>query len=212
MPFFRPTLCEIDLSALRHNFRELKKRAQGLEMMAVVKANAYGHGALPVSRLLEAEGAARLGVASVEEGIELRRGGLSIPILCLGGPLGATAADVFEYGLTPVVFNEEGIDTLVSSNAEGDRPLEVQLKVDTGMGRLGVRPEELPSLLKRLRQAPNLKLGGVMTHLARADETEGGPTQDQWNSFRRVQETVLGAGFQAPVFHAANSAALIDGH
>jgi alanine racemase len=211
MPLFRPTICEIDLSALRHNFRELKKKAEGRQILSLVKANAYGHGSVAVSRVLVSEGVSCLGVASVEEGMELRRAGVGVPILCLGGSLGAGASDLLEYGLTPVVFNEEGIRFLQQSHPGNDRPLEVHLKVDTGMGRLGILPEDLEGVLSLLHGSPALKLQGVMTHLARADESEEGPTEEQRKVFLGMEKKVRGAGFQVPIFHLANSAALIDG-
>ena len=180
-------------------------------MLGVVKANAYGHGAVPVARALVAEGALSLGVATVEEGIELRKAGVSVPILCLGGPLGAQGADFQEHSLTPVVFNEEAVRFLSQTLAPVASPLEVHLKVDTGMGRLGVFPSQLPSILKALQESKNLELKGVMTHLSRADEPEPAPTREQWKKFRQVEEAVKEAGFPCPVFHVANSAALIEG-
>lgn len=207
MPLFRPTICEIDLAALRHNFRELKKRAEGREVMGMVKANAYGHGAVAVSRVLAGEGASIFGVASVEEGIELRKGGIVQPILCLGGSLGASSADLAEYSLSPVIFNEESIRYL----SHGGIKLPVHLKVDTGMGRLGILPRELKTLLGHLKKTQDLELKGVMTHLARADELEEGNVPEQFKIFEQVEKTVLEAGFDCPVFHVANSAALIKG-
>jgi alanine racemase len=211
MPFFRPTICEIDLSALRHNFRELKKRAGNREILTVVKANAYGHGAVAVSRALEAEGVSFLGVATVEEGIELRRSGITIPILCFGGALGAQASDLLEYELTPVVFNEEGIKNLAHDLRSENQHLGIHLKVDTGMGRLGVFPHQLENILALIRDYFNLRLEGVMTHLARAEEPEGGPTLAQFGKFREIETNVLQSySSSVPVFHIANSAALIE--
>ncbi len=211
MPLFRPTFCEINLSALKHNFRELKKCAQGREVLAVVKANAYGHGAVHVARALVSEGASSLGVALVEEGIELRKAGIGVPILCFGGALGAEVSDLQEYGLTPLVFNSEGIEKLASEVRDPTNPLGIHLKVDTGMGRLGILPEQLDEILNLIGQSPSLKLQGVMTHLARAEEVDASPTEEQWNRFRQIEDRVTQAGFTAPVFHVANSSALIDG-
>jgi alanine racemase len=211
MPLFRPTFCEIDLGALRHNFRELKKRAGVCEILTVVKANAYGHGALAVARALVAEGALNLGVATIEEGIELRKAGISVPILCLGGPLGAQGSDFQEHSLTPVVFNEEAVRFLAQTLTPSTSPFGIHLKVDTGMGRLGVFPSQVTSILKTIQESSQLELKGVMTHLARADEPEPEPTQEQWKKFRQVEDAVKEAGFACPVFHVANSAALIEG-
>ncbi len=211
MPFFRPTLCEIDLSALKFNFRQLKQRASGREILAVVKANAYGHGAVAVSRALANEGAQMFGVATIEEGIELRRGGISFPILCFGGSLGAQVSDLLEYGLTPTIFNEESIRELNQQAQSLNQTLGVHLKVDTGMSRLGVLPSELAKMIELLTQSSALELKGVFTHLAQADETNEEPTDAQIEKFQQVEQAVQSSSFSVPIYHLANSAALIDG-
>ncbi len=210
MPLFRPTICEINLSALRHNYRELKKCAEGREVLAVVKANAYGHGAVNVARALASEGASCLGVATVEEGIELRKAGVLIPILCLGGAFGAQPSDLLEHALTPVVFNEESIRRLEQAQLPDGVRLGVHLKVDTGMGRLGALPEEAERLLSLLKNSPTLELRGVMTHFARADEPDEIPTAQQFKKIRQVEEVISRLELQVPFLHVANSAALID--
>lgn len=210
MPFFRPTLCEIDLSALKFNYRQLKQCAGSREMLAVVKANAYGHGAVAISRALENEGAQIFGVATIEEGIELRRAGISSPILCFGGSLGAHVSDLLEYGLTPAVFNEESIQELNRQASSLNQKLAVHLKIDTGMTRLGILPSELKPIVQLLKQSSALELKGVFTHLAQADELIEKPTEDQIEKFKQVEEVIQSSSFSVPIYHVANSAALID--
>lgn len=210
MPLFRPTICEINTSALRHNYRQLKKLAGEREVLGIVKANAYGHGATTVARVLASEGVAIFGVASVEEGIELRRSGITGDIICLGGPLGATSLDLKEYGLSTVVFNEEGIKLLSQQLSKPKDPLSIHLKVDTGMGRLGAQIKDLAKLLKLIEQSPGLELKSVMTHLACADEEDEAPTQEQIQNFIKVEEIVKNSGLVCEVFHFCNSAALLE--
>lgn len=210
MPLFRPTHCEINTSALRHNYRQLKALAGEREVLGVVKANAYGHGAVQVARILANEGVRIFGVASVEEGIELRRSGITGRILCFGGPLGASASDLLEFGIEPVIFNEEDAKRLAQQAHGSPRPLSLHLKVDTGMGRLGIPLRHFDSLLKRILSSPSLKLESVMTHLARADEPDAGPTDHQIQNFTLVEEAVKRLQPSLPVFHLCNSAALMD--
>jgi alanine racemase len=210
MPLFRPTICEINANALRHNYRQLKKLAGGREVVGVVKANAYGHGAVAVSRILASEGVRLFAVASVEEGIELRRSGLTGRIFCFGGTLGAAAQDFQEFGIEPIVFEEESVKLLAQQMQHSKEPLSIHLKVDTGMGRLGVLLENLPALLKVIAQSPALKLESVMTHLARAEEEDQIPTDRQFENFRKVELLLEQSGYKIPVLHLCNSAALID--
>ncbi len=210
MPLFRPTICEINTNALRHNYRQLKKSAGLREILGIVKANAYGHGATTVARVLASEGMNVFGVASVEEGIELRRSGILGEILCLGGSLGATAQDLLEYALSPVLFNEEGVKLLTQQLRDPAKPLGIHLKVDTGMGRLGEHLENLPSLLKLISESPGLRLKSVMTHLARADEDAKEATEEQIKLFEQVEKEIKKSGISCKIFHLCNSAALLE--
>ena len=206
---FRPTRARIDLAALRENFRTAQQcSGAGVPLIGVVKANAYGHGAVPVARVLEAAGAAALGVATPEEGIELREAGLKSSILCFGGPF-AGGSDLFHrYDLTPVLYNEEQIRAL---NPSGAARIPVYLKVDTGMTRLGVLPSELPKVLKTLQAETHLSLAGVMSHLAQADLTFEGPTAEQFQAFAEVKALLNREAPGVKTFHLANSAAILGG-
>ncbi|MCE9623829.1 MAG: alanine racemase, partial [Deltaproteobacteria bacterium] len=205
----RPTVARIDLEALRHNFA-LAKRLAGKEvpLLGVVKANAYGHGAVSVARVLQQAGAAALGVATPEEGIALRESGISAPILVFGGPFSASGKLLSEFRLSPVLYNVEQIRSLEASASES---LPVYLKVDTGMTRLGVFPEEVPEILQAIRLAPHLELAGVMSHLAQADVTFEGPTAEQFARFSEVEKLLRSEMPEAKVFHLANSAAILGG-
>lgn len=204
---FRPTLARIDLKALAHN-ASLAQRLVGPEvkLLAVVKANAYGHGAIPVSQALVQAGVDFLGVATPEEGLELRGAGIKIPILLLGGAFAASGEELREHFLTPVVYHKTHLSHL-TKNLSGELPC--HLKVDTGMSRLGIFPQELPDMLKLFQSYPLLKLTGILTHLAKADETFSDGTAAQFLLFEQVEETVKNWASKVPVFHIANSAAIL---
>lgn len=204
---FRPTRAHIDLAALRHNLglaRELNGPDIGL--LAVVKANAYGHGAVPVARTLVAAGVEGLGVATPHEALELREAGIPGPIFLFGGPFGAPADFLLEHDLTSVVFNPQQVQAL---NDSASAKLQVQLKVDTGMTRLGCLPAEVPEMLKLIKDSPNLELTGVMTHLASADESFEGPTAKQFQIFKDMVAHVRSHYPGLEILHAANSAAIL---
>ena len=202
-----PTVAEIHLPALRHNLQEVMRRVGTTAVLAVVKANAYGHGAVPVSQTLLAAGAQQLGVATVEEGLELRNAGITAPILVMGGVY--DDVPVMQHAnLTPVLPSRGAVETAARFADPHAFPLPVHLKVDTGMSRLGVTPEEALALL-RSGWPPNLHLAGVMSHLAAADEPDGGATERQLARFRAFLEAIRAAGLKVPTAHIANSAAIL---
>src|SRR5262245_32266063 len=181
----RPTWVRISLDSLRHNYRTIRKNiGPTIAVMAVVKANAYGHGAVECSRALEAEGADWFGVALPEEGIELRQAGISSPILCLGGFWEDQEDVILEHHLTPVIF---GLDSLIRLDHAARRAgvvADYHLKVDTGMGRLGVTQGRLDEFLESASSFKNVRLDGAMTHFASADD----PAQ---NEFTRQQRRLF---------------------
>ncbi len=204
---FRPTVAHIDLAALRHNLdvaRELG--GPGIGMMGVVKANAYGHGALRVASELAGAGIEALAVATPEEGIELREGGIDTPLYVFGGPFQASGGIFLQNRLSPVVFNREQVEVL---HRDLSAPLEFHLKVDTGMTRLGILPEEFLAFLKFLKNFPRLHLTGVFTHLATADTSFDGATARQYERFEEVEKIVRKEAPGVKIFHLANSAALL---
>jgi len=177
-------------------------------VMAVVKANAYGHGSVPVATELEKEGADWFGVALVEEGVELRAAGIRTPILCLGGFWQEDQASAcIENDLTPALYRVDMLDTLQKAARAANRRINFHLKLDTGMGRLGVTPDLLPEFLARAKSSPNLILDGVMTHLASADEPQkSDATTDQISRFFDCLDQVRSQGFNPSYQHISNSA------
>ncbi|MDY0189739.1 MAG: alanine racemase [Desulfuromonas sp.] len=207
----RPTHVEIDLAALRHNYNLLRQRLpQSCALLAVVKADAYGHGALPIAQALESAGADMLGVAIAEEGLELRQAGIATPVLMLGGASPGQEAVVIDNDLQVVVFEADQIQRLQIAGAALNKQCHCHLKIDSGMGRLGVLPADLPEILTLLRRCPNLNLDGVITHFAVADEPGNPYTQRQLEIFLHSVAQVRAAGFAPTYIHAANSAACFD--
>ena len=206
----RPTWAEIDLNALAANFHLVKNRVgPGVNVMAVVKANAYGHGAIACARKLEDEGADWFGVALPEEGIELRSAGIAKPILCLAGFWNGQAAACLQHKLTPVVYRLDTIEELDRVAGERGEVADVHLKLDTGMGRLGVRFDQLGEFLPKLDKFKNIRVDGVMTHFAAADEPRCGPlTTEQIERFESAVTAFREQGFQPNYRHLANSAGI----
>ncbi len=205
----RPTWAEIDLDAIAHNVRELSRLAPGARFMAVVKADGYGHGAAEVARAALKAGASWLGVATVEEGVALRRAGIKAPVLVLGYISPMQASAVLLHGLRPTVFHADLAEALSRKAASLGRTVPVHLKVDTGMTRVGVRPHEAVPFAQMLTALPNLELEGVFTHLATADEPTNPYASEQLARFDQVLAALKQAGIEPRIRHAANSAALM---
>jgi alanine racemase len=204
----RPTVGEVDLGALEFNYRQIRKRiAEDVKLLAVVKADAYGHGAIPVSLRLEKLGVDYLGVAIPEEGVELRRGGVKTPILVLGGIFGEEVDQIFRFRLTPVVFGKDSLKILSREAGKRGKKVKVHLKVDTGMGRLGVPLNLWPDFLREVRRFPRIEAEGILSHFAMTDE-EKGFTQSQWRAFQEAVATAQELGICCPYLHMASSATL----
>jgi alanine racemase len=204
----RPTVGEVDLGALEFNYRQIKKRIpEDVKLLAVVKADAYGHGAVPVSLRLEKLGVEYLGVAIPEEGVELRRGGVKTPILVLGGFFGGEVDQIFRFRLTPVIFRKDSLKILSRDAERRKRKVKVHLKVDTGMGRLGVPLNLWSDFLKEVNRYPRIETEGILSHFAMTDEEEGF-TQSQWRAFQEAVTTAQELGICCPYLHMANSATL----
>ncbi len=205
----RPAWAWIDLSALRHNARRAIACAAGRSVIAVVKADAYGHGAEPVARVLLQEGVGRLAVVSVAEGAKLRRAGIMAPILLLGGlDDGPTAERAVKWGLTPVLHDLRGLE-LARRYARSDSPLSVEVEIDTGMRRMGVSREAAPAFLEKLRATPQLVLSGLFSHLACADAIDPEPSRAQWSLLAEIVDAYVARGAARPGVHMANSAGLL---
>ena len=199
----RPTFAAIDLDAIAHNLRCVRRHvAAGTGVYAVVKADAYGHGLIPVARRLEKEGVDGICVALAEEGFRLRDADVRAPILVLNGAYGESHRAVLEAGLTPVIHNLLQVEAFV--RAAGSREVPVHLKVDTGMGRLGVPYGELPAFLKQLRDYPTIRMDGLLTHLASPD-SDRAFTSLQCQRFSEAIACVEAAGHRPRLVHLANS-------
>jgi alanine racemase len=205
----RPTWAEIDLDALAHNFRVIRSHVgDDVKVLAAVKANAYGHGAVECARRLESEGADWFGVALPEEGIELRDAGIEKPILCLGGFWPGQEAALLQHRLVPVVYRLDMLESLDRSAQAENVTANVHVKVDTGMGRLGVRADHLTEFCATLKRFQNIRVEGLMTHLAVADDDAKQDFTDA--QLRKFDEAIIGFrehGFSPGIIHAANSAA-----
>jgi alanine racemase len=204
---FRPTRADINLVNLRFNLESCRAfLGHEIEVMPVVKANAYGHGAVPCALTLESSGVRWLGVATPEEGIELREAGVKCRILVFGGFWPGQAKAVISNRLTPAIFRKEQIDELTSS-LNGNHPkFPIHLKIDTGMGRVGVRPDDLASLLVPLKSSSNLILEGVMSHLAVADDlSRSGFTEGQVERLDACLSEIEHEGFNPELINIANS-------
>jgi alanine racemase len=205
------TWAEVDLDAIAHNARGLKERAgQETELMAVVKANAYGHGAVPVARAALENGASRLAVNRALEGVELRQAGLTAPILILGYSLPGEAETIVRWDLTPTVTTVEGALALSAVSDRQGKVTLIHVKVDTGMGRFGLLPDEVVAFVRRIAELPGLKLEGLFTHFAVADLADKTYTRRQFARYMQVAQQLEEVGFTIPLKHVANSAANLD--
>ena len=206
----RHTICEIDLAAIRNNVRVMKAHVVGgAGLMAVVKADAYGHGAAPVARAALEAGADMLAVAIPEEGVELREAGIEAPILVLGGIEETAAEAVAAHGLTQVVFDEARVRALARAGEALGKPVSVHVKLDTGMNRIGLRTaEEVQTLVRLIDSLPGIELTGCFTHMATADEEERTGTLSQIARFEALCEAIAQVHPGRIMRHAANTASI----
>lgn len=206
----RPSVCYIDHEALRWNFRQIRSLiGPQVKILSMVKANGYGHGAPAVARTLAAEGSDAFGVAIIEEAIELRRHGITAPILVLTGVYLGQLELFFEHDLMPVVHDADALQRLDAAVAQGGRSLDVHLKIDTGMGRIGFRAAECDSWLPQIKRLKALKVEGVFSHFSHAESVEGQYTRKQLEIFHDLVKRLAAIGIAPPVIHLANSAATI---
>jgi alanine racemase len=205
----RPTWAEIDLAALAANYRAVRERVgAGVGVMGVVKADAYGHGAVECARRLAAEGAEWFGVASPDEAFELRRAGVTQNILSFGGFWDGQAGECLRQRITPVVYRLDMAEALDAAAREAEAVADVHVKIDTGMGRLGVRYDEAAEFASKLCEFSSVRVDGLMTHFAAADEPRRDCfTEEQFRHFREAVAAFRGRGHAPTYEHAANSAA-----
>jgi len=206
----RPTWAEIDLNHLAANFDVIKGRVSpGIKVMAMVKANAYGHGAVACAHRLADGRADWFGVATPEEAIELRNARIQQPILCLGGIWSGQAEIFVRHNLTAVAYRLDMLAALDQFARDAGTVVDVHVKVDTGMGRLGVRFDQLSEFVTGLKQFANIRVDGVMTHFAAADDSACQPlTQNQIERFNEAVTLFRQHGYQPTHLHLANSAGI----
>lgn len=200
-----PVTATVDLTAIRHNTRVLQDRADGADLMAVIKADAYGHGALPVARVLHDEGIRHFGVARLQEGVRLRQHGITDRILVLGAPSAEQVPLYVEHDLDLTIASVETAAAVVR-HARSKTPIRVHVKVDTGMGRIGLSPDDVPPVVSRLAETSGVVLAGLWTHFATADEPESSFAHTQLDRFEAVVDALDAAVERV---HAANTGALL---
>ena len=206
----RPTVCSIDLDALSWNFRQIKTAiGPRVQILAMVKANAYGHGAPKVSKTLAAGGCDAFGVATLEEAIELRHAGICTPILVVAGAYLDQIEGFVKHKLTPAVHDPTTLKLLEEALRSNGAELPVHLKIDSGMGRLGFLPAQIDSWLPQLKNLKAAKIDGVFSHFSHAESVEGQYTLKQLEVFKAIIERLQSAGIAPRLIHLANSAATV---
>ena len=206
-----PTIAIVDLGAIAFNLHGIRKRVgSGVKIMAIVKANAYGHGYAEVSRFIARRHADYLGVAIAEEGVQLRNLGIDIPIQVFLLPTKEQCALICEYNLEPTICSDNEVHWLNALGVSRRTTITAHLKIDTGMNRIGVKPARLEVFLKSLARARRIEIKGVFTHFATAEQRNKSFTLQQLDEFHRCLEILHRHGIQPPLVHCANSAAILD--
>jgi alanine racemase len=203
-----PTRAAIHLDRLAHNLRLLRELAGGRPVWPAVKANAYGHGAVPIARELVAKGCDVLCLAHPSEALELLESGVRARFLLMTAALPDASETIVAHGFEPALCTRETAESLSSAAERAARRVDVHLKVDTGMGRVGIRPDEVPAFLAVCRSLPGLRVRGLMSHFPRADEADQRFSREQIAAFAALREATRGAADL--VWHMANSAAVFD--
>ncbi len=206
----RPTFAEVNLANLSANYRAIAARVAPAQVMPIIKANAYGHGLVPVGRHLEQLGAPFLGVALLEEAIELRKSGIKAPILVLGGSMREQAPLFLEYGLTITVASIEKLEQIAAAARRLGQTARVHLKIDTGMGRLGVQHDSAGPLLEAALRCEHCQVEGIFSHFASADAADLTSAREQLARFRAVLRFYEERGIPPPLRHMANSGAILQ--
>lgn len=205
-------LAEIDLDAIGNNIREIRKRIKAeTKLMAVVKADAYGHGAEEVSKVCLYNGADQLAVATCDEGVQIRQWSIQVPVLILGNTVEGQLETVINYSLTQAVFRYETAKLMSDIAVKLGKTALVHIKIDTGMSRIGFMPtDESIDEIEKIFRLPNLKVTGIFTHFATADEKDKTFTRVQYKKFRYVTDRLNEMGYSGFIRHCANSGAILD--
>lgn len=205
----RPTWAEINLSSIKSNLETVRSlTGDKVSIMAVVKADAYGHGAVKVSRALTEHGADSLAVATLEEGLELRESGIKCPVMIIGSIQKSEIPDIIKNELTPAVYDMETLKSLSGEIQKNGKSLDFHLRIDTGMNRLGIHAGDVRSFINEHKSHARLNLQGVFTHLASADDPESSFTDRQISEFYGSLDLIRSLNADPRYFHLANSAAI----
>ena len=211
MQYLGPIWTEIDLDAIADNIKAIRGLVgRKVKIMGVVKANAYGHDALEMTPILLQNGAYFLAVARLDEGIELRQANIKAPILILGLTLKEELPSLLSYDLTPTVCNMEMVELLSKLATKRKKIVKVHIKVDTGLGRIGVLPENAVDFVQRVQGMKNIQIEGIFTHFAVAYEKDKSYTEEQFAKFIAVLNALEEKGIRIPLKHTANSPAILD--
>jgi alanine racemase len=207
----RPAWAEINLGNLDYNIKQIRQKAGGSETIGVVKADGYGHGAAAVSKVLLENGVKTLAVATLREAVSLRENGFTCPVVILGVTPDLYAGTLSEYNITPVTSSFENALAISAAAEAADKTVEVFVKVDTGMGRIGFLPDDAcVEEYKRISRLPNLKIKGLFSHFATSDEKDKTYAQRQLSQFNTIYDKLKQAGADVPVRTIANSAAIME--
>ena len=208
-PHYRPTWAEVDLKAIEHNYKQVRRLVgKNTSIMVVVKANAYGHGIVEISAVLERLGVDYLGVATTDEAVRLREHGRKTPILVLGSVLPDEVRVLIDSDITLTLCSKDLVDVIRKESASG-RKAKVHLKIDTGMGRIGIWHEEALNFIKNLAQEGNVEIEGIYTHFSSAGRDDFF-TNYQIEAFEKLLMKLEGFDIRIPIRHAANSIATVD--
>jgi len=206
----RPTLARVSVAALERNFKAVQALAKPAKVMAVVKADAYGHGLMPCARLLSALGVDYFGVGFLEEGVELRRGGIEEPILVLGGIVGQQIHHFLDFDLEMTASSVYKARAIYEATVRAGKRARVHLKIDTGIGRIGQSYRTADLLFKAVAKFPELEVVGIYSHLATAEERDTTFAREQIKRFAECVEQAKLVGIEPPFVHIANSAGLLN--
>ncbi|MEH7040817.1 alanine racemase [Bacillus pseudomycoides] len=208
----RDTIVEVNLDAVKHNVREFKKRVndKNIAMMAAVKANGYGHGAVEVAKAAIEAGVNQLAVAFVDEGIELREAGVTVPILVLGYTPVDVAKDAIGYDIMMTVYRIEDLKGINEIAKQLEKKAHIQVKIDTGMSRIGLQEEEVAPFLEELKNMKYIEIEGMFTHYSTADEINKIYTNMQTSLFEKAVNAAKEMGIHLPYIHSSNSAGSME--
>ncbi len=206
-----PTFAEIDLNSFSHNLKLIRlKVGRDKKIISIIKADAYGHGAVEIAKSASVSGADMLGVSTVGEGIELREAKIESPILVLGGCPKEDAEWIVSYNLKSIIYSLDAVLGLSKEAERRSKTADVHIKVDTGMGRIGIQPNEAREFVKKVNSLKNINIEGILTHFATAYEVNRDFTERQIKTFKGVIEELKQDGYSFPYIHASNSAAIVN--